>query len=173
MREYLRWRYAVAVLAIAVLGVFAIRSNHSNPPPPAAASTATAPAPTGPDPAAATATPNDGGTVSQAPTADPADVAAKFITAWASRGPAEPVGPWLDRMRPYAGPPLLSELAMTAPGAIQAHQVTGPARTVNAGQYGAQVTVPVDAGPVPLCGLVNDGTGWKVTTLDAVDPDPS
>lgn len=171
MRDYLRWRYLAAALAIVLVGFLAIHSNHSSSAPAAAPPAA---ASTSPDSSASATPTTPAPTVSLTPsTGEPVDIANQFVAAWASRQPNEPAGPWVDRMRPYASPPLLDLLAMSAPGAIEAHQVEPGTYEIRSGQFGAQVVVPVDAGPDVLCGLANDGTRWLVSTVDPVEPDTS
>jgi hypothetical protein len=104
---------------------------------------------------------------------DPAGVAVKFVTAWLSRRPGEATVPWLNRMRPYAGPVLLNGLSTSAADAVQASRVTGPPRVIDSGQFGAQVIVPVDIGPDVLCGMSAEGGEWKVTSLNPIGQDPS
>lgn len=152
-----------AAAAVVILGVVVDARTGNGPaeqPPGAAASSPTT---------AGTPTESPSGGV-PSPTTPPqstqaADTATRFVAAWTSRKATEPAAAWLNRMRPYASPVLLRGLAVAAPDAVLPHRVTGPAVVTDSGQYGAQVTVPVDTGPDVLCTLASDGTRWLVTSI--------
>jgi hypothetical protein len=165
----------LALLVIVVIGLVGRVSRRDTPAAPAAAAptvtvSGTAPGQSG--------TPTAASTVGATPTAatdpgDPRTVALAFVTAWVSRTVRDTTGTWVARMRPYTSEPLLAQLAQAAPDAVEAHRAVGPVTVLNSGQYGAQVVVPVDAGPAPLVGLSSTGDRWLVTSLSAVQPGSS
>ena len=164
----------LALLLIIVVGLIGRTSRRDTPAPVAAPTVTLSGTTPGQTTTVTTSIPGTPtASASEAEPGDPGKIASAFVTAWVSRTARDTAGTWVARMRPYASEPLLAQLAQAAPDAVEAHRVTGPVTVLNSGLYGAQVTVPVDAGPTPLVGLSSTGDRWLVTSLSALPPGSS
>jgi hypothetical protein len=100
----------------------------------------------------------------------PADVAVRFVTAWAR--PDLPVQQWQEDVIALATPEFGAQLRTVGPGNVPAQHVLGPALTETTTEIAAAVTVPTDAGPV-LVDLAFMGTRWQVSGLTPAGPPPT
>jgi hypothetical protein len=179
MRSVLRLlgtRYGIAlvlaVLVLAVVGagkVFTSNGRASVPIGPVVAPPST-PAPLGPslgddsavDPSASDASP------SLSPgAADPATVAARFMTAWLKHTNVTPQQ-WRAGLAPNATTALMTKLTDTDPATVPASSTQGQIQTLDRGSV-VEASVPVNGGTVRLR-LVSVRGRWQV---DGVDWEPS
>lgn len=124
------------------------------------------PAPTPKATAAGTGDPASAGSVSNKPCEQ---VAAAFMNAWVRTGlpPAE----WLEGMRPYARPELISSLSHTDPARVPASKVTSQPVAVMTGSGTPAFRFATDGGRVDVS-LMRSGASCLVSDIEPANDVP-
>ena len=92
-----------------------------------------------------------------------AEVATRFVTAWAR--PDLPVQQWQADLIPLATADFAAQLRTVFPANVPARSVSGQATVGSVSELAASVTVPTDAGPV-LVQLAVIRDTWRVSATD-------
>lgn len=98
---------------------------------------------------------------------DPADVALRFVRAWAQ--PGQTPGQWRQDMVALAQPGFLRLLARSSPADVPASEVVGPAVRVSNGPGVREYVVLTDVGTVRVT-LLHEDRRWKVSAIAAPEP---